>query len=194
VKGTADKPVAIVALLQTPSTPPNKQYATLTPAYIDSLRRNTAMYLREGLPLDADIPVSDYFGNDQDAEHILMHGVRCSLADGWGGSMMSTDISDILFGTPGPVASKSNFGILKEDEVNVVVHGHEPTLSEMIVVAAQDPEIIKYAKSKGAKGVMQLMPFTSKRMRVVDPFDPIENIELKCPVIVEERTLRPIKS
>jgi len=31
--------------------------------------------------------------------------------------------------------------------------------------------------SKGAKGVMQLMPFTSKRMRVNDPFDPIENIE-----------------
>jgi soluble lytic murein transglycosylase-like protein len=30
---------------------------------------------------------------------------------------------------------------------------------------------------KGAKGVMQLMPFTSKRMRVIDPFDPIENIE-----------------
>jgi soluble lytic murein transglycosylase len=30
---------------------------------------------------------------------------------------------------------------------------------------------------KGAKGVMQLMPFTSKRMRVNDPFDPIENIE-----------------
>jgi carbon-monoxide dehydrogenase catalytic subunit len=94
-----------------------------------------------------------HMGNDQDAEHILMHGVRCSLADGWGGSMLSTDISDILFGTPGPVAARSNFGILKEDEVNVVVHGHEPTLSEMIVVAAQDPQVIDYAKSKGAKGI-----------------------------------------
>ena len=94
-----------------------------------------------------------HVGNDQDAEHILDHGLRTALADGWGGSMLSTDISDILFGTPVPVAARSNFGILKEDEVNVVVHGHEPTLSELIVVAASDPELIEYAKSKGAKGI-----------------------------------------
>ncbi len=94
-----------------------------------------------------------HVGNDQDAEHILDHALRTCLGDGWGGSMLSTDISDILFGTPAPVAARSNFGILKEDEVNVVVHGHEPTLSEMIVVAASDPELIEYAKSKGAKGI-----------------------------------------
>ncbi len=94
-----------------------------------------------------------HVGNDQDAEHILDHALRNSLGDGWGGSMLSTDISDILFGTPSPVASYSNFGVLKEDEVNVVVHGHEPTLSEMIVVAASDPELIKYAESKGATGI-----------------------------------------
>jgi carbon-monoxide dehydrogenase catalytic subunit len=94
-----------------------------------------------------------HMGVDQDAEHILDHAMRAALADGWGGSMLSTDISDILFGTPGPVASGSNFGVLREDEVNVVIHGHEPTLSELIVAAASDPEIIEYAKSKGAKGV-----------------------------------------
>jgi carbon-monoxide dehydrogenase catalytic subunit len=94
-----------------------------------------------------------HMGNDQDAEHILDHAMRTALGDGWGGSMLSTDISDILFGTPGPVAARSNFGGLKEDEVNVVVHGHEPTLSEMVVVAASDPELIEYAKSKGAKGI-----------------------------------------
>ena len=94
-----------------------------------------------------------HMGNDQDAEHILDHAMRTALGDGWGGSMLSTDISDILFGTPGPVAARSNFGGLKEDEVNVVVHGHEPTLSEMIVVASSDPELIEYAKSKGAKGI-----------------------------------------
>ena len=94
-----------------------------------------------------------HVGNDQDAEHILDHSLRTCLGDGWGGSMLSTDISDILFGTPGPTAARSNFGILREDEVNVVVHGHEPTLSEMIVVAASDPELIEYAKSKGANGI-----------------------------------------
>ncbi|MBI2952724.1 MAG: anaerobic carbon-monoxide dehydrogenase catalytic subunit [Chloroflexi bacterium] len=92
-------------------------------------------------------------GTDQDPEHILMHALRASMTDGWGGSMIATDIGDILFGTPKPVRSKVNLGVLKEDEVNIVVHGHEPLLSEMIVLAASDPESIEYAKSKGANGI-----------------------------------------
>ncbi len=94
-----------------------------------------------------------HMGADQDADHILMQTVRTALGDGWGGSMLATDISDILFGTPEPIRSQANLGVLKEDQVNVVVHGHEPTLSEMIVVAAMDPELIAYAKSKGATGI-----------------------------------------
>ena len=94
-----------------------------------------------------------HMGADQDAEHILMQTVRTALGDGWGGSMLATDISDILFGTPKPLLSQVNLGVLKEDQVNVVVHGHEPTLSEMIVVASMDPELIDYAKSKGAQGI-----------------------------------------
>ncbi len=94
-----------------------------------------------------------HIGNDQDAEHILDHAMRAALGDGWGGSMMATDLSDVLFGTPAPVISEANLGVLKDDEVNIIIHGHEPTLSEMIVAAAQDPEMIKYAESKGAKGI-----------------------------------------
>jgi len=94
-----------------------------------------------------------HIGNDQDAEHILDHALRCSIGDGWGGSMIGTDFSDILFGTPAPVLSRANLGILSEDEVNIVIHGHEPSLSEMIIAAAQDPELIEYAISKGAKGI-----------------------------------------
>ncbi len=92
-------------------------------------------------------------GVDQDAENILDQVLRASLSDGWGGSMLATDISDILFGTPTPLRSQVNLGVLKDDEVNVVVHGHEPTLSEMIVAASTDPELLEYAASKGAKGI-----------------------------------------
>lgn len=94
-----------------------------------------------------------HIGDDQDPEHILVHAVRTALSDGWGGSLIATDVSDILFGTPAPILGKANLGVLKDDMVNVVVHGHEPTLSQMIVAATQDPEIIEYAKAAGASGI-----------------------------------------
>ena len=94
-----------------------------------------------------------HMGDDQDAEHILHGSLRTALADGWGGSMMATDISDILFGTPSPAVTKVNLGVLKDDEVNILVHGHEPTLSAMIVRVSMEPQMIEYAKSKGAKGI-----------------------------------------
>ncbi len=94
-----------------------------------------------------------HIGDDQEISHLMHHAVRTSLADGWGGSLMATDISDILFGTPAPILGEANLGVLKDDMVNVVVHGHEPTLSQMIVAASQTPEIIEYAKAAGAKGI-----------------------------------------
>ena len=94
-----------------------------------------------------------HIGDDQDPVHLLEHTIRTAIADGWGGSMIATDVADILFGTPAPVLGQANLGVLKKDMVNVVVHGHEPTLSEMIVAASQDPEIIAYARAAGAKGV-----------------------------------------
>jgi len=94
-----------------------------------------------------------HMGVDQDYRNLLLQGARCALADGWGGSMIATDLQDIMFGTPSPVASQINLGVLKEDEVNLIIHGHEPQLAEMLAVVTQDPEMIEYAKSKGAKGI-----------------------------------------
>ncbi len=94
-----------------------------------------------------------HMGVGADYANILLHGLRTSLSDGWGGSMMATDGSDILFGTPTPTSSWINLGVLSKDEVNVVLHGHNPILSEMIVKAANDPELVKLAKEKGAKGI-----------------------------------------
>ena len=94
-----------------------------------------------------------HMGVDNDPKNIILQGVRASLADGWGGSMIATELSDALFGRPNPLHSTVNLGVLKDDQVNIVVHGHEPNLSEMLVAATQDPEILKLAESKGAKGI-----------------------------------------
>ena len=94
-----------------------------------------------------------HMGVDQDYRNLMKQGTRAAIADGWGGSMLATDLQDVLFGTPYPLQSEANLGVMKEDHVNIIVHGHEPVLSEMIVAVAQKPEIIEYAKSKGAKGI-----------------------------------------
>jgi anaerobic carbon-monoxide dehydrogenase catalytic subunit len=94
-----------------------------------------------------------HMGVDQDYKNLMKQGTRASLADGWGGSMLATDLQDVLFGTPYPLQAEANLGVMKEDHVNIIVHGHEPVLSEMIVAMSQKPEIIEYAKSKGAKGI-----------------------------------------
>ncbi len=94
-----------------------------------------------------------HMGTDQEYQDLLNSGVRTSLADGWGGSMIATDIQDILFGTPAPVLSQINLGVLKEDEVNIIIHGHEPQLAEMMAIVTQTPELIEYARSKGANGI-----------------------------------------
>jgi carbon-monoxide dehydrogenase catalytic subunit len=94
-----------------------------------------------------------HMGVDQDYISLMEQGTRAALGDGWGGSMMATELQDILFGTPVPVYGEANLGVLKKDEVNLIVHGHEPLLSEMIVIASRDPEMLEMAKSKGAKGI-----------------------------------------
>lgn len=94
-----------------------------------------------------------HMGVDQDYEHILMQGVRTALADGWGGSMIATELQDIMFGTPYPILGRANLGVLDPEQVNIVVHGHEPLLSEMLVLAAQHPEMLEKARANGAKGI-----------------------------------------
>jgi carbon-monoxide dehydrogenase catalytic subunit len=92
-------------------------------------------------------------GVDHDYRHLILGGLKCSVADGWAGSMIATLVSDILFGTPKPVRSRVNLGVLSPVMVNIIVHGHEPTLSEMLALAAQDEELLAYARGKGAEGI-----------------------------------------
>ena len=83
-----------------------------------------------------------HMGVDNDYANTLLHGLRTGLSDGWGGSMIATELSDVMFGTPTPVMSEVNLGVLRTDQVNIAMHGHNPMLSDVVVGAAQDPELV----------------------------------------------------
>jgi len=95
-------------------------------------------------------------GVDHDYKNILKHTFKTALADGWGGSRAASVATDILFGSPSPVKSTANLGVIKADTVNVIIHGHEPALSEILTAALGDPEIKEYAKNAGAGGGVTL--------------------------------------
>jgi carbon-monoxide dehydrogenase catalytic subunit len=94
-----------------------------------------------------------HMGVDCDPVSICLHAGRVSLGDGWGGSMIATEVSDIIFGTPKPAKTTVNLGVLQEDQVNILVHGHSPIVSEMVLAAARDPEMLAKAEQAGAKGI-----------------------------------------
>lgn len=94
-----------------------------------------------------------HMGVDNDYANILLHGLRTSLSDGWGGSLVATELSDVMFGVPQPVMSKVNLGVLDAAQVNIALHGHNPLLSDVIVQAAQDPELVAMARDAGAEGI-----------------------------------------
>lgn len=94
-----------------------------------------------------------HMGVGSDYKNLLRQGIRCSLADGWGGSLIATELSDILFGSPQPIRFGANLGVLDEKQVNIIVHGHEPTLSDIVVAVSQEPQLLKLAKDKGAEGI-----------------------------------------
>jgi len=94
-----------------------------------------------------------HIGVGSDYKNLIKQGIRASLSDGWGGSLVATELSDILFGSPWPIRFGANLGVLDAKQVNIVVHGHEPTLSDIILAVSQEPELVKMAEDKGAKGI-----------------------------------------
>jgi carbon-monoxide dehydrogenase catalytic subunit len=94
-----------------------------------------------------------HMGVDQEYNNIMLQGARCALADGWGASMLSTELTDIMFGTPVPRRAIVDLGCLKEDQVNITVHGHEPLLAESLCLAAEEEDMLELAKKAGAKGI-----------------------------------------
>ncbi len=121
--------------------------ATLTEKRLEKL---AALHL---LPHNIDAVVAQIMarttvGCDADATNVILGGVKGALAD-YTGMVLATELSDALFGTPQPVITSSNLGVLEEGAVNIAVNGHNPLLSEVIcdVAALMDAE----AKAAGAK-------------------------------------------
>jgi carbon-monoxide dehydrogenase catalytic subunit len=159
--------------IKTDGKKPEQLAAELGGAMLDEygMRKNTLQFLNRApkatreiwdklgiTPRGIDREVVDsmhrvQMGVGADYVNILLQGLRTSLSDGWGGSMIGTEVSDILFGTPTISSSKMNLAVLKADHVNISVHGHNPVLSEVIVKAVEDPELKALALKYGAKGI-----------------------------------------
>uniref|UniRef100_A0A7V6CDG2 anaerobic carbon-monoxide dehydrogenase n=1 Tax=Thermodesulfobacterium geofontis TaxID=1295609 RepID=A0A7V6CDG2_9BACT len=88
-------------------------------------------------------------------KNILLSAVRCSLSDGWGSSLIATELQDILLGTPKPVKSFVNIGenVIFKDMVNVIVHGQDPIMADLLIKASFDSEIVELTKKVGAQGI-----------------------------------------
>ncbi|MCK4378230.1 MAG: anaerobic carbon-monoxide dehydrogenase catalytic subunit, partial [Deltaproteobacteria bacterium] len=95
-----------------------------------------------------------HIGVDQEYHNIAKQFQRTALSDGWGGSMVATELSDILYGTPKAIHAMTDMGCLDEESVNVIIHGHEPGLFESMIDACNDPKNIEKAKAAGAKGIV----------------------------------------
>ncbi len=118
-----------------------------------------AVWEREGImprAVDREVVTAmhmTHMGCSCDPEALVRQALRCGMSDGWGGSMAGTQISDILYGTPMPIEVEGNLGCLEADKVNIICHGHDPAVSEMIVLASDSKEMIELAKKSGAKGI-----------------------------------------
>ena len=124
---------------------PKKRYQRLK-GLEDSLYEATGAkigFLPRGIDREAvDILHRTHFGCDHDPLSLVAQSVRCSLSDGWGGSLIATELQDVLLGTPSIRSIKANLGVLEEESVNVVVHGHEPVQQERIVTCGRERRII----------------------------------------------------
>jgi carbon-monoxide dehydrogenase catalytic subunit len=124
-----------------------------------AIKSRQDIWEKEGIyprAIDREIATSlhmTHMGNTADAEALIRQGLRTSLSNGWGGSMIGTEVTDILFGTPTVRKTEGDLGTLEKDMVNIVVHGHDPAFSEMVVTVCDFKELQDHAKSVGAKGI-----------------------------------------
>ncbi|RKO67105.1 anaerobic carbon-monoxide dehydrogenase catalytic subunit [Desulfofundulus salinus] len=122
---------------------------TITPGRLEKFRTHNIM--PSGVYNTISELVSQaHIGMDNDPVNIIFSALRVALAD-YTGMHVGTDLSDVLFGTPKPVVSEANMAVIDPAKVNIVLHGHNPILSDIIVQAAREME--DEARTAGAAGI-----------------------------------------
>ncbi|MEW6418340.1 MAG: anaerobic carbon-monoxide dehydrogenase catalytic subunit [Nitrospirota bacterium] len=133
----------------------SEKESPLTWATTTVTRGRIETFLKHGVvPTGIDSMVSESmhrttYGVDANPVNLLLGTVKCAIAD-YASCHIATDMADILFGTPGPVITRANLGVLNKNAVNIAVHGHNPLLSDIIVQVAGEKETIDKAKAAGA--------------------------------------------
>ena len=121
---------------------------------LSSMSEKTIGILPRGIDREiVDIMHRTHFGVDHGPLSLIAQGVRAAIGDGWGGSLIATEIQDVIFGTPKIREANANLGVIDKEQVNIVIHGHEPVLSEKIVEIASSAEMVQLAQKQGAKGI-----------------------------------------
>jgi len=144
------KDVAMKALedFSEKETPVTWAATTVTQGRVDT-------FMKYGVvPTGIDSSVADSmhrttYGVDADPVNILLGAVKCALAD-YAACHIATDLADVLFGTPAPVPTRANLGVLNENAVNIALHGHNPLLSDIVAQVASEKEVNDIAKAAGA--------------------------------------------
>ena len=90
-------------------------------------------------------------GNDADPLNLWVATLRMGMVDNFAGLMLATDLSDVIFGIPGPKVVSANYAVVKEGSVNIACHGHNPVMASKLVEWADRLE--GEARAAGADGI-----------------------------------------
>ena len=110
------------------------------------------------------LPVSSYHevfealhrtgtGTDGDWRNIMQQLLRCGLAFAWNSVVGSSIAMDCLYGPPRRNTIEVNFASLREEYVNIALHGHSPVLPTALIAASREPKLVVQARETGAKGI-----------------------------------------
>jgi carbon-monoxide dehydrogenase catalytic subunit len=80
--------------------------------------------------------------------------LRAALAYCYSTLFGSSFATEMLFGLPQQRITTVNYGILKADHVNVLMHGHSPVMVEVILEKLRSREIEQLARAAGAEGIV----------------------------------------